>query len=186
MDNVKHAEGWAAAWIVIGVYIAIGFVLAVVLPDPVVADAWIPFDTRLARSLAAASADPHRVRLYWAWMPMLLPCALAALAATAPVRLNSRAADKEGSILILVIGFLLFGYVGTPGVVYFVLSMDVTSASALHRMDRMILGMSRGRLGLFWGGSWLTTATLMLAWLSYVAIPVSYFKLLKLHRDNRA
>lgn len=184
---MAHPKGWAGAWAVLAAYVATSFVLAVLLPASIVAQSWIPFDTHLSRSFAAASAEPERVRLYWAWMLLLAPPALIAFSIAAPIRLDKMAArDKEGSILMLVIGFVLFGYLATPWSIYMLFNLDVEfmSPAAVGR-GRFVDAMSHGRMGLFCGGSFLTTGTLLSAWIAYVAIPTGYVKVLRFHRLQR-
>lgn len=186
MTVAVNPTGWTKAWAVLAGYIVVGFVLAVLLPASVVAHGWIPFDTPLSRSFAAASADPERVRLYWAWILILAPPALIAFSIVAPIKLDKVAAtDKEGSTLILVVCFLVFGYIATPGLVYMLFNLDVESASSPTRgLGRVVALMSHGRMGLFCGGTFLTTGTLLSAWFSYAAIPIAYFKILRLQRNQ--
>lgn len=185
MTVARNPEGWIKAWTVLAGYVPAGLVLALLLPDAVVANSWIPFDTRLSRSFAAASADPVRVRLYWAWILLLAPPALIAFSMVAPIKLDKvAAADKEGSILMSIIGFLVFGYIATPWWVYTLFNLEVESVRSGSRLGRVVMSMSGSRIGLFCGGTLLTTGTLLTAWLSCVAIPIGYVRVLRLHRNR--
>ena len=183
MTITQASRRWAPAYAVMLAYVLAGFWLATGWPVPPTDLSLTPFHLRRIEALALIAADPDRIRLYWSGM-LLFPVALLGFSLAAPVTLDAgRSRHREASLSKLLIGFVVFGMLLTPGLGWYLLMGD-DAIRASTKLGRLWLNMASGPIGLFVAGSMLLTALLFACWLSYVAIPIAWLKLRRHYREQ--
>lgn len=182
MTIITHSKAWNLPFAVLFVYVAIGFVIACLLPDSIVLSIEIPINIPIAEVIASYSDDPHRVKVFWLLMLAIMPVIFIAFSFLAPIVLtpkNSRALTGKGeNLLVFAFLFLLGGIIVTPFYFYFIFSSP-NIGSPLSKLGRLVAGMAENNLGLFLGGSFILVGLVVAMWMSYVMIPRGMYRIFK-------
>ena len=178
MTIVSGGKEWSLSIYILAGYIAVGFVILFVLPDGVIPAGVFEVSWGLFGRVSAIASDHNRVSLFCAWMVFIFPVMFVAFSIFSPVKLKHDARADFATFAILAIGFLLFGIISAPCIIYYIGMGDV-STNSLSRLDRLACGMMRDDSSLFLGASMLLSGALAVMWISYVAIPVSFIKLIR-------
>jgi hypothetical protein len=180
MTITRYSSDWNPAMLVLFAYAILGLLLVFI---PVPSHGVIPQFQQLPmmQAMQYRTFDRARMVFFWQWMLIAFPLVLAAFSAVAPIKLTPRKINTWYAIPVSIGAFVFFGLLGFPAFAYSVFFNDLTVNA---RIDRILVSTGRGLWDLFFAGSVLMIIMLSLAWYSYVLIPVSTYKLLKLRANT--
>lgn len=168
---------------IIVAYLASGFITLFVLPDGITELGSARITTGLFGAISALAIDYKRVSFFCTWMVVSFLPTLLLFSIFAPVKLKRGARASMQIYMILIIGFVLFGVVSSTYLVHYIAIGNV-SDNPTSRLGRLASDMAQDNYSLFVGAGMLLSVTMMTIWLSFVAIPVAFYKLIKLSKNT--
>ena len=182
MTIITHSKEWNIPLLILTAYIASGFIALFIFPDSLIEiNRWHIISGAFGE-ITSMARDPVRASFYFAWMIALLPITFVAFSVFAPVKIRPDAKPTTGTFAVIVSAFVAFGIFSSPYLIHYVLLGASSSTNTTSHLDRLAHDMARSDISMFYGTSILLCVILVTCWMSYVALPISFVKMLNLRR----
>lgn len=183
MKKASRRSDWNIPTYIIVAYLASGFMALFVLPDGITEFGEWRIKTGLFGAVSILAEDYQRVSFFCTWMVVSFFPTLLFFSIFAPVRLKRDAKASTHTYMVLIIGFVLFGVISSTYLVHYI-AIGTVSDHPASRLDRLASDMAQDNYSLFFGAGTLLSVTMMTIWLSFVAIPVAFYKLIKFSKNT--
>lgn len=184
MSIISGGKEWNASICILAGYVAIGFAILFVLPDKILPIGLPVVEWGIFGAISAISSDHERVSLFCSWSIFSFPILFLVFSIYSPVKMKRDARADFSTFATLVIGFILFGVISCPCLIYYLIAGDL-HGNSLTRLDRLAREMTQDKFSLFLGANIILSGMLSVMWIAYVAIPTSFIKLIRMFRQSK-